>query len=123
MRARPAAPGMMLAAAPNICSLDLGYLPDEATLLQPLAHASQLQTLLIDAHDTFNKTVDAAQLVTLVRYLAAPPHEPHGGEAHCAALRCVRVSGWRVDGGVVDAAAALLEESGCSICLERGRWR
>ena len=37
---------------------------------------------------------------------------------HCAALRCVYVCHWTA-GGVVDAAAALLEESGCTIRLER----
>jgi hypothetical protein len=56
----------LLAAAPNICSLCLysmeciPALATEQTLLQPLKHAAQLQTLILDMDDN---VVDAPQLV------------------------------------------------------------
>ena len=111
---------LLLDAAPNIRSLGMRgvYIPalaNDHTLLQPFKHAAQLQTLLLDA---YNVRMDTPRLVAMVRHLAAPPQEQHGAGTHCAALRCVLVRHWRVD-GVVDAAAALLEESGCTIRLQR----
>ena len=111
---------LLLSAAPNIRSLGMCgvYIPalaNDHTLLQPYKHAAQLQMLLLDA---YNVIIDTPQLVAMVRYLAAPPQELRGAGTHCAALRCVLVRHWGVD-GVVDAAAALLEESGCTGRLQR----